>query len=75
MWKGRELLMSELKPCPFCGAEAVVKEVFWKVHGSAFQKRFVVGCWSVSCRGFVHDSKRLYLSRGVAVRNWNRRAR
>jgi len=65
----------KLKLCPFCGAEAVLKETYWKVHGSRFTTRYKVGCFSPSCRGFVHDYvlNGGNISKKVAIRKWNMR--
>ena len=56
--------MDELKPCPFCGGDAIIHN-FKPVH----EKRL----WYISC----HDcgiEQTNYLSEQEAIEAWNRRA-
>lgn len=63
--------MSEikLKPCPFCGGEAEIRE--WYIKGIANRKHFRSYCKKCGCecrnnQGYKHISK--------AVEKWNERA-
>ena len=57
--------MSELKPCPFCGGEAAVVEVF--LYGKV--KGYVVGCEKCECESSMYSSKQ------NAEIAWNRRVK
>ena len=57
----------ELKPCPFCGGEALT--IYW--DGS---KTYSVGCVNTFvCHGGTHTSK-IYRTEQEAAEAWNRRA-
>lgn len=57
---------SELKPCPFCGGEALT--IYW--DGS---KTYSVGCVNTFvCHGGTHTSK-IYRTEQEAAEAWNRR--
>lgn len=64
-WAVGGMRMTELKPCPFCGGEAEVKEGWaYGNHVSRIQcKKCAISTQPVPFR-----------SRGVATRAWNRRA-
>ena len=58
---------NELKPCPFCGEEAVLSEMGWKFKDK--QKRYKVRCskcWA------ERGGKALPLNQAIDF--WNRRA-
>lgn len=59
--------MEELKPCPFCGGGAHIKEVV-----SAYEMLYTVGCSDSECMGF----ETLYCRTTMddAAEAWNRRA-
>lgn len=77
--------MSELKPCPFCGGKARIRQVktkdvdekFHPVFGDA-DKIYVVGCETWDCLLYLCDrSPHLMFPmsrRENAVNRWNRRA-
>ena len=55
--------MTELKPCPFCGGEAEIEEIyytFWHL------KTYYVRCTRCGCRT-MEDNKE------YAIQDWNRR--
>lgn len=59
--------MEELKPCPFCGGEAHVKEVV-----SACETLYTVGCSNPECMGY--ETWLLKPTKEEAIAAWNRRA-
>ena len=59
--------MSGLKPCPFCGGEAHVKEVV-----SACETLYTVGCSDSECMGY--ETWLLKPTKEEAIAAWNRRA-
>ena len=59
-------MMPDLKPCPFCGTNAVLFEVY-----TGNKPMYQVACGNDGCRIAPMTA---YLSkRAVAVRDWNRR--
>lgn len=58
-----------LKPCPFCGSEAVTVEEY-RPGGMVWQ----VGCSNRFCYAYYNKSY-LYETRRAATASWNRRAR
>lgn len=60
-------MSEELKPCPFCGGEAHIKEVV-----SACEKLYTVGCSDSECMGY--ETWLLKPTVDEAVAAWNRRA-
>lgn len=62
-----EGMSEELKPCPFCGGEAHIKEVV-----SACEKLYTVGCPDSECMGY--ETWLLKPTVDEAVAAWNRRA-
>ena len=55
------LVMEELRKCPFCGGEAVIK------HGIISDDNIYVACVECdSCSGILHEE-------GEAIAAWNRR--
>lgn len=67
---GMESMTGELKPCPFCGGEAVIAQSD-------------AGCWSVVCKrcntGIFRprcnpDEWNAYATEAEAIEAWNRRA-
>ena len=63
----------DLKSCPFCGRSGFLKIMQWEVQGILDGKRYICGCWTPSCRGFVHKSSDSYHTKGAAIRQWNKR--
>lgn len=63
--------MTELKPCPFCGGEAVTYERR-KLDGSGAFYRYSVGCGNSFCEIRPQTGFWKYLSE--AIGSWNRRA-
>ena len=59
--------MSGLRPCPFCGGDAHVKEVV-----SACEMLYTVGCSDSECMG--HETWLLKPTKEEAIAAWNRRA-
>ena len=59
--------MSGLRPCPFCGGDAHVKEVV-----SACETLYTVGCSDSECMG--HETWLLKPTKEEAIAAWNRRA-
>lgn len=59
--------MSGLKPCPFCGGDAHVKEVV-----SACEMLYTVGCSDSECMGY--ETWLLKPTKEEAIAAWNRRA-
>lgn len=59
--------MDELKPCPFCGREAHIKEVV-----SCCDKLYTVGCSDSECMGY--ETWLLKPAKEEAIAAWNRRA-
>ena len=55
----------KLKPCPFCGGEAEIKE-----HNQCFSTAYSVVCKDKNCRGRSAKPMRIL---EVAVYSWNRR--
>ena len=58
--------MSGLRPCPFCGGDAHVKEVV-----SACEMLYTVGCSDSECMG--HETWLLKPTKEEAIAAWNRR--
>ena len=67
---GEEL--EKIKPCPFCGAEAVTRRVFISMADYVW----VIGCdgvyWS-DCPGYIWKLAPGFLTEEQAIRTWNRR--
>ena len=59
--------MTDLKPCPFCGSDAVM--ITHKHIPSGFD--YTPRCTSVSCPGRIYKK---YSYKDYAIRAWNRRA-
>ena len=60
--------MEELKPCPFCGGEAVIRE--WYIRGTANRKHYRVECKNCGARCTAWEYNRI----NKAIAAWNRRA-
>lgn len=58
------MVTNKLKPCPFCGGEAVVMDDY---------DLFRCGCNDQECIAWVADMPK-YLTRSGAVNDWNTRA-
>lgn len=67
--------MTELKPCPFCGGEAVVTDCVYHLKcedGGVYDKKgWTVGCRTVGCRGWFNRSIN---TEAEAIAAWNTRA-
>ena len=59
-------MMDELKPCPFCGGEAVIESSLITKDGC------FIGCNKYGCRGTVRNGV-LYPNRETATIAWNTR--
>lgn len=59
--------MSDLKPCPFCGADA--REEHSRAMGGFCDEQEVAICCDRDCPGFEGE----YLPRGLSISNWNTR--
>lgn len=62
----------ELKPCPFCGCEAVI--LIDATRPSPYRDRLRVGCETAGCRGFYHAAWAYYETLEQAAEAWNTRA-
>lgn len=74
--------MNDLKPCPFCGGEAIIFQIpynseeelhqhpywFWNNPGW-----FTVGCLTDMCIANVNHEMMLFLNSKEAAEAWNRR--
>ena len=68
-------MSDELKPCPFCGREAVVYQIpedskinrlYWNV--------WIVGCnGEIVCPGYVWKTAPIYVTKESAIEHWNKR--
>lgn len=67
--------MSELKPCPFCGATPKIQQDFRYPRPSC-QKRIA---WEVVCPNYKciigNVDNNYYLSKAEAIEAWNRRVK
>ncbi len=61
--------MAELKPCPFCGGEAMLIS-FGDFTGNYFD----VSCKSIGCYAFRWTDDARYTNKDAAIEAWNRRA-
>ena len=59
--------MTELKPCPFCGGEAIIvnEAIRENVYGETI-KGTAIGCRNCECHMF-------YRNRELAIEAWNKR--
>ena len=60
--------MSELKRCPFCGAEPMLKEI----NNTDGKIWYSIICINEKCR--INPSTDYHTCKAVVVREWNRRA-
>lgn len=58
----------KLKPCPFCGGEAKMKDTLLINNISAY----VIGCGNTGC--YVRPTTSYYRKRKEVIEAWNRRA-
>lgn len=65
-------MTSELKPCPFCGGEALIRVDLCRV-ASGSDHIYIVGCRGFECRGSAVTGP-LYETKAEAVEAWNTRA-
>lgn len=63
--------MEELKPCPFCGGEAIINTE--RRHSGTAEKFCFIGCRTSGCIASIHSMNRYYLTPEEAVEAWNRR--
>lgn len=61
--------MAELKPCPFCGGEAELREE----QSVANRTLFYVSCENDDCRVIVETRNSVSATRWGAIEAWNRR--
>ena len=59
--------MSDSKPCPFCGVEAIICY-------SVKDDTYVCGCFTSGCMGDVRKYLHRFKTREEAIAAWNRRA-
>lgn len=64
--------MDKLKPCPFCGGEAITKSE--QRHSGTKDKFYFVGCSAYNCIASLHSMNRYYATAEDAATAWNRRA-
>ena len=60
-----------LKPCPFCGGEAMVMQLELNHN-----KEWIIGCDGINgslCPGDIYKLSPFYTSRELAVKMWNNR--
>lgn len=65
--------MKDLKPCPFCGCEAKVKEYEVMDADGDERNAWGIACSNHKCIAFETDLVS-FLSLGEAIEAWNRRA-
>ena len=75
-WETGVEMSDELKPCPFCGHEAVIYQIpedskinrlYWNV--------WIVGCdGEIVCPGHVWKTAPIYVTKESAIEHWNKRA-
>jgi hypothetical protein len=63
----------ELKPCPFCGGEAIIRDVASYRYTLVDNKLFEVGCTTDECHACIYEDTPTYSSREEAVLTWNNR--
>ncbi len=64
MWEGRGM-SKDLKPCPFCGGEAVIRE-------TRFSNNYTIGC-TAKYRCLMHFQDTSYSSKDEMISLWNQR--
>lgn len=67
--------MKKLKPCPFCGGEAMVMQLELN-HESILNKPCIIGCDGINgsmCPGYVYKCSPFYYTSKLAIRMWNNR--
>lgn len=62
----------ELKPCPFCGGEAAMKEWKFYTFGGNEAKRYSVRCKNEDC--IICHTTDVYHTKKQAIEKWNTRA-
>lgn len=63
--------MAELKPCPFCGMDAVISAE--RRHASTKDRFYFIGCGTYNCIASLHSMNRYNLTEHEAIEAWNRR--
>lgn len=61
----------ELKPCPFCGCNAVISSE--QRHSRTKDKFYFAGCSNSNCIAKLLCMNRYYLTKEEAIEAWNRR--
>lgn len=56
----------KLKPCPFCGGQAVQRFTIWG-------ETYAYGCYTIGCMGNVHQTCAGFKTDKEAIEAWNRR--
>lgn len=64
--------MNELKPCPFCGGEAEVRQYISFDETDSGEGMYSVGCYTDKCMG--EYARNFYFSEDEAIEAWNTRA-
>ena len=62
--------MGELKPCPFCGGEAILRKVATGRSRSGYE--YYIRCGNLKCPVYVVTCNRD--TEDEVIENWNRRA-
>ena len=55
---------NQIKPCPFCGKEAVLEKL---------NEVYVIGCDTEMCYGNINHMTMVFYSKENAIKTWNRR--
>jgi hypothetical protein len=71
----------QLKPCPFCGGQAIIAQNISYVSGSSIHtSRYQIGCITPMCRGAIPSARvglnpngEWYCSKEAAIEAWNNR--
>lgn len=64
-------IVNKLKPCPFCGGEAMIMQL---PVGSKAQGLYTVGCIEDSmCFGHLSHVSMVFVSKQTAADTWNKR--
>ena len=68
-----EVGMTDLRPCPFCGESAQIKQLPFCPEDIK-SKKWIVGCDGKNgnlCPGYIWKCAPFYVTRDQAVDNWN----
>ena len=67
---GRESMMTELKPCPFCGSESAI--AYHINSRTPYEDAYIPYCLNDEC--FMNMNEFCFATEEEAVRAWNRRS-